>query len=146
MELWGGRFSKAPDRLALEFGASIDVDRRLYREDIVGSMAHCRMLARQGIIPLEDGRQILDGLVEGIEGGAFDFRLDGEDFHANVEGRLPEKSGEAASRLHTARSRNDQVALDARLWARGALIELCRRVAALQEALLDQAQRNLDVP
>src|SRR3954452_9195905 len=103
MELWGGRFSKAPDQLALEFGASIDVDRRLYQQDILGSMAHCRMLARQGIIPREDAETILAGLVEvlaEIEGGAFEFRLDREDIHANVEGRLREKIGEPASKLH----------------------------------------------
>jgi argininosuccinate lyase len=149
MELWGGRFSKAPDQLALEFGASIDVDRRLYRQDILGSMAHCRMLARQGIIPTEDARLILDGLVQvvaEIEDGQFGFRLDREDIHANVEGRLREKIGDAASKLHTARSRNDQVALDLRLWTRGALIDLSERIASLQEALLDQARANLDVP
>jgi argininosuccinate lyase len=148
MELWGGRFSKAPDQLALEFGASIGVDRRLYLQDILGSMAHCRMLARQGIIPLEDARQILDGLVAvlaEIEAGAFEFRLDREDIHANVEGRLREQIGEAAGKLHTARSRNDQVALDTRLWTRGALVDLCERIASLQEALLDQAEANLDV-
>src|SRR3954451_9346622 len=97
MELWGGRFSKAPDRLALEFGASIDVDRRLYRQDIVGSMAHCRMLARQGIGPLDDARRIVarlaDVLAE-IEAGPFAFRLAREDIHANVEGGLRELIGE----------------------------------------------------
>src|SRR5688500_7546641 len=121
MELWGGRFSKAPDQLALEFGASIDVDRRLARQDVLGSMAHCRMLARQGIVPIDDARAIVTGLAEvlaEIEAGQFQFRLDREDIHANVEGRLREKIGEPAGKLHTGRSRNDQVALDVRLWTR----------------------------
>ncbi|HEV8634208.1 MAG TPA: argininosuccinate lyase [Chloroflexota bacterium] len=145
MELWGGRFAGAPDRLALEFGASIDVDRRLYRQDILGSMAHCRMLARQGIVPLEEARTIVGGLgevLDEIERGEFAFRVDREDIHANVEGRLREKLGDLAGKLHTARSRNDQVALDTRLWAREAIVELVRRLASLQEALLDQADAN----
>ena len=148
MELWGGRFSKAPDQLALEFGASIDVDRRLYQQDILGSMAHCRMLARQGIIPREDAERSSTGWSTcwpRSRPDAFEFRLDREDIHANVEGRLREQIGEPASKLHTARSRNDQVALDTRLWTREALIELAERIAALQEALLDQASANLDL-
>jgi argininosuccinate lyase len=148
VELWGGRFSKGPNELALEFGASIDVDRRLYRQDILGSMAHCRMLARQGIIPADDAQTILEGLARvlaEIESGAFEFRLDREDIHANVEGRLRELIGEPAGKLHTGRSRNDQVALDARLWTREAIVALTERIAALQEALLDQADANLGV-
>jgi argininosuccinate lyase len=148
MELWGGRFSAAPDRLALEFGASIGVDRRLYRQDIVGSMAHCRMLARQGIVPLEEARALIGGLrevLDEIERGEFEFRVDREDVHANVEGRLREKLGDLAGKLHTARSRNDQVAVDTRLWAREAIVELVGRVAALQEALLDQAEASAGV-
>ena len=145
MELWGGRFAKPPDQLALEFGASIGVDRRLYRQDVVGSMAHCRMLARQGIIPTEDARAILGGLVEvlgEIERGELAMRVDREDIHANVEGRLREKLGEVAGKLHTARSRNDQVALDTRLWAREAIVVLARRLADLQAALLEQAEAS----
>jgi argininosuccinate lyase len=148
MELWGGRFSKPPDQLAMEFGASIDVDRRLYRQDVIGSMAHCRMLARRGIVPTEDARRILGGLVEvleEIERGELELRVDREDIHANVEGRLREKLGDVAGRLHTARSRNDQVALDTRLWAREAIVALARRLADLQSALLDQADANRDV-
>lgn len=149
MELWGGRFSKAPDQLALEFGASINVDRRLYRQDILGSMAHARMLARQGIIPTDDARTILAGLrdvLAEIESGRFQFRLEREDIHANVEGRLRELIGEPAGKLHTGRSRNDQVALDFRLWTREAVVVVCERVASLQEALLDQAEANAGVP
>jgi len=148
MELWGGRFSKAPSELALEFGASIDVDKRLARQDVLGSMAHCRMLARQGIIATDEARQILGGLREvlaEIEDGRFTFRLDREDIHANVEGRLRELLGDVAGKLHTARSRNDQVALDARLWTREAIVELVERAAGVQVALLDQAEANVDV-
>src|SRR5258708_2982688 len=115
MELWGGRFSKGPNELALEFGSSIDVDPRLARHDILGSVAHCRMLARQGIIPKDDAQQILTGLAEvlvEIEAGQFIYRLDREDIHANVEGRLRERIGAVAGKLHTGRSRNDQVAID----------------------------------
>ena len=149
MELWGGRFAAAPSQLALAFGASIDVDKRLYRQDILGSMAHCRMLARQGIIASDEARTIVAGLKEildEIERGDFAFRLDREDIHANVEGRLREKLGDVAGKLHTARSRNDQVALDVRLWAREALVELAERFAALQETLLDKADENRGVP
>src|SRR5687768_18458140 len=111
-------------------------------------MAHCRMLARQGIIPTEDARAILGGLAEvlsEIERGELELRVDREDIHANVEGRLREKLGDVAGRLHTARSRNDQVALDTRLWAREAIVALSRRLADLQSALLDQADANRDV-
>ena len=148
MELWGGRFSKSPDQLALEFGASIDVDRRLFREDIVGSMAHARMLSRQGIIDSVDASSILRGLAEvlsEIESGVFTFRVDREDIHANVEGRLRELIGEAAGRLHTGRSRNDQVALDTRLWTRGAIVRLTGLIIDLQTALIEQAIANQDV-
>ncbi|HEY3080730.1 MAG TPA: argininosuccinate lyase [Chloroflexota bacterium] len=148
MELWGGRFAGAPDRLALEFGASIDVDRRLYRQDVLGSMAHCRMLARQGILTSDEAKTIVAGLhevLEEIERGELTFRVDREDIHANVEGRLREKLGDLAGKLHTGRSRNDQVALDTRLWAREAIVELIGRLAALQEALLDQAEANAGV-
>lgn len=148
MELWGGRFSKPPDQLALEFGASVDVDRRLYRQDVLGSMAHCRMLARQGIISYDDARAMLRGLrqiLTEIEAGTLTFRIDREDVHANVEGRLREILGDTAGKLHTARSRNDQVALDTRLWTREALGLLVGRIADLQSALLDQAVANLDV-
>ena len=148
MELWGGRFAKPPDQLALEFGASIGVDKRLYRQDVLGSIAHCRMLARKGIIPIEDARAILGGLVDvlgEIERGELELRVDREDIHANVEGRLREKLGEVAGKLHTARSRNDQVALDTRLWAREAVVVLVRRLAELQAALLEQAEVNREV-
>ena len=149
MELWGGRFTSAPSEMALAFGASIDVDRRLYRQDILGSMAHCRMLARQGIISADEARTILAGLrdvLAEITSGEFEFRLDREDIHANVEGRLREKLGDVAGKLHTARSRNDQVALDTRLWAREAIVELVEGIAAFQSALLDQADENRGVP
>ena len=120
-ELWGGRFEARPDALVEAFTASIDFDRRLYREDIAGSIAHARMLARQGIIPTEDAEAIVGGLEAiraDIDAGRFAFRADREDIHLNIEAALAERIGPAAGRLHTARSRNDQVATDFRLWVR----------------------------
>ncbi|MBI2912671.1 MAG: argininosuccinate lyase, partial [Chloroflexi bacterium] len=111
------------DRRALEYTASIGFDRRLYRHDISGSIAHARMLARQAIIPPADAEAIVRGLEEirhEIERAEFPFRLELEDLHLNIEARLREKIGEAAGRLHTARSRNDQVATDMRLFVREA--------------------------
>lgn len=145
---WGGRFAAATDRVVEAFTASIDFDRRLYREDIAGSIAHCRMLAAQGIISREDAALIEGGLVEvreEIERGEFPFRASLEDIHMNVETRLQEKIGPAAGRLHTARSRNDQVALDLRLFVRAAAAETVSRLLALQETLLELGERNQDV-
>ena len=118
-KVWAARFAKAPDPRAEAFTASIDVDRRLYKQDIAGSIAHARMLARQGIIPAADAEAIVRGLEEirqEIEAGRFVFRRELEDVHMNIEAALRERIGEAADRLHTARSRNDQVATDLRLY------------------------------
>lgn len=145
---WGGRFAAATDKLVEAFTASIDFDRRLYREDIAGSAAHCRMLAASGIISPEDADLILHGLAEvreEIEAGAFPFRQDLEDIHMNVEARLRERIGPAAGRLHTARSRNDQVALDLRLYVRATCVETVERLVALQEALLSLAASHQEV-
>jgi argininosuccinate lyase len=125
--------------------ASIDFDRRLYAQDIAASKAHCEMLARQGIVSLEDGAAILQGLdtiAREIEDGRFTFKVALEDIHMNVESRLKELIGEAAGRLHTARSRNDQVATDFRLWVRDASDDLDRALGGLQAALLDQAEAH----
>ena len=136
------------DRRALEYSASIAFDRRLYRHDIAASIAHARMLARQGIIPDDDAESIVRGLDEvlgEIERGEFPFREELEDIHLNIEVRLKEKIGEAAGRLHTARSRNDQVATDMRLYVMQACDEVRGALRAVQAALLAQAETNRDV-
>jgi argininosuccinate lyase len=125
--------------------ASIEVDRRLYAHDIAGSKAHAAMLARQGIISREDGEAIdagLDKILQQIEKGEFTFRASLEDIHMNIEARLEELIGEAAGRLHTARSRNDQVATDLRMWVRDALDGLDHAVRELQAALITQAEHH----
>ncbi len=145
MDLWGGRFERAPDRLVKEFTASIGFDRRLYRQDILGSIAHCRMLARQGILRPEEAEAIIAGLRQirqEIAEGRFPFALDREDIHLNIEGRLHDLIGEVAGKLHTARSRNDQVALDLRLYAREAILLTVERLLDLSAALLDLASRH----
>jgi argininosuccinate lyase len=143
--MWGGRFAGGPAAIMRRINASIDFDRRLYAEDIAGSKAHCAMLVAQRIISAEDGAAITGGLEQiqaEIDAGTFTFREDLEDIHFNVEARLAELIGSAAGRLHTARSRNDQIALDFRLWVRGAIDRLDAALAELQAALLDQAEAH----
>ncbi len=133
--------------LASNFTASLDVDRRMYREDIAGSVAHARMMARQGIISETDVDQIVRGLQQiesEIESGEFDWKEELEDIHMNVESRLFELIGDAAGRLHTARSRNDQVATDSRMYARRAAVDAVRAVRLTQRALLKQAVDHFD--
>ena len=145
--MWGGRFSTRPDALMQAINVSIDVDRRLWRQDLAGSRAHCRMLMAQGIIDVASGEAILKGLdqVEAeIEAGTFPFRAEYEDIHMNVEARLAELIGPAAGRLHTARSRNDQVAVDFRLWVREACDRSIGQLEALQRALLAKAEAYAD--
>ncbi|GIX16250.1 MAG: argininosuccinate lyase [Rhodothalassiaceae bacterium] len=145
--LWGGRFTAEPDLLMRRINASIDVDRRFALEDIALSRAHCRMLVRQGIIPEDDGARILAGLdrVEAeIRAGTLRFDPALEDIHMHVEARLHELVGPAAGRLHTARSRNDQVATDFRLWCRRALLVLDRAAEELQEALIARAEAEAE--
>jgi argininosuccinate lyase len=135
------------DQRALKYSASIAYDRRLYRHDIAGSIAHTRMLAKQGIIPGDDAESIVCGLEEvrdEIERGDFPFREDLEDIHLNIEARLREKIGEAAGRLHTARSRNDQVATDMRLFVMEACDDVASEIRGFQSALLDLAGANQD--
>ncbi|MGQ9573439.1 MAG: argininosuccinate lyase [Dehalococcoidia bacterium] len=147
-KVWAARFAKATDQRAEAFTASIDVDRRLWRYDIDGSIAHARMLAKQGIIPQEDGEAIVRGLEEiraEIQGGQFEFRRELEDIHMNIEGRLREKIGAAADRLHTARSRNDQVATDLRLYLKDVIVGVVTALRRLQGALLDLAEANRQV-
>lgn len=145
--VWGGRFAGGPDAVMERINASIDFDRRLYAQDIDASRAHCRMLVAQGILSSADGDAIADGLEKiraEIEAGAFAFTTALEDIHMNIEARLGELIGDPAGRLHTARSRNDQVATDLRLWVRDALDRLESGLADLQGALLDQAERHAD--
>ncbi|WP_093148759.1 argininosuccinate lyase [Thalassobaculum litoreum] len=145
--MWGGRFAAGPAEAMERINPSIDFDRRFWREDIQGSKAHAQMLVAQGILTAEDGAAIAQGLEDiwgEIESGEFKFSRALEDIHLNVESRLREKIGDAAGRLHTGRSRNDQVATDMKLWARGAIDALDVELKDLQAALIDQADRNAD--
>jgi argininosuccinate lyase len=145
--LWGGRFARGPAAVMERINASIGFDRKMYAQDIAASKAHCQMLVRQKIIPAADGEAILAGLdhvLGEIESGAFVFKTEHEDIHMNVEARLAELIGPAAGRLHTGRSRNDQVATDFKLWVRDALDGLDADIKALQTALLAQAERHVD--
>ena len=143
--MWGGRFEASPDEVMEAINASIDFDRRLYAEDIAGSIAHVTMLAKQGIVSQDDADAIADGLrrVQGeIEAGGFPFDRALEDIHMNIEARLAVLIGPAAGRLHTARSRNDQVATDLRLWLRARLDQADEACHALQAALIDRAEEH----
>ena len=147
-KLWGGRFSKTTDEMINEFQASIGFDRRMYREDIAGSLAHAAMLAKVGILSEEDRAPIEKGLKDilaQIEHGDFDFSVALEDIHMNIEKRLTDAIGDAGSRLHTARSRNDQVALDTHLFVRHAVVDVMAHIRALQQALTESAAQHRDV-
>jgi argininosuccinate lyase len=140
-----GRFEKAADKLVAEYTTSLPFDWRLYRHDIDGSMAHAKMLAKQGIISGEEAETIVRGLAaikEEIERGDFVFKAELEDIHMAIEARLMEIVGEAGGRLHTARSRNDQVSLDLRLFTKEAIQETTEKLRGLQEALVGQAEAN----
>lgn len=148
MKLWGGRFSKDTDQLVEEFTASISFDQRLAEEDIAGSMAHCRMLGKQGIISPEETEAILAGLAEvqgEIRRGELTFSLALEDIHMHVEKRLTEIIGPAGGKLHTARSRNDQVALDMHLYVKKEILAVSSLIASLQQAIVEVASDNLEV-
>ncbi len=145
--MWGGRFAAQPDDAMQAINASIDVDQRLWREDIEGSKAHAAMLAKQGIITAEDNAAIqagLDQIAAEIVEGQFRFSKELEDIHLNIEARLTERIGEAGKRLHTARSRNDQVATDFKLWTMRASREAGDGLRALQKALLKRADEHAD--
>ncbi len=144
---WGGRFSEPTDAFVERLNASVGFDQRLWREDVDGSLAHAAMLAQQGILTAEDLQAIQQGLAAiraDIEGGRFVWEQKLEDVHMNVERRLTERIGQAGARLHTARSRNDQVATDLRLWVLRYLDGLLPRIDALQDALLTLAERDGD--
>jgi len=147
--MWGGRFASGPAEIMEQINASIDFDKRLYRQDIQGSLAHAEMLVCCGILSAEDGKAIAQGLKtigQEIEEGRFVFQRALEDIHMNIEARLRDLIGEAAGRLHTARSRNDQVATDFRLWVRDQCDSLDHALKGLQEALIDQADAHADTP
>lgn len=146
-KLWGGRFQERTAGVVESFTESISFDRRLWRYDIEGSIAHATMLGREGIIPRRDAEKIIAGLREiaaDIESGKFRFREDLEDIHMNIEAALIRKIGEAGKRLHTARSRNDQVALDLRLYLRDSIDRISGLIRELQGTLLDAAEKHID--
>ena len=147
MKLWSGRFRKETDALVNDFNSSIQFDARLYREDIEGSMAHAAMLGRQGIISAEDTQAILMGLtgiLADIEAGKIEFSADNEDIHMNIETILTQRIGDAGKRLHTARSRNDQVAVDFRLYLKRQIAEIRDELLHFQQVLLDQAKQHTE--
>ena len=143
--MWGGRYSKGPDALMEKINASISFDQRLYIQDIKASVAHCHMLIDQKIIDPAAGNKIIEGLQkikEEIDKGVFEFKDSLEDIHLNIEGRLTEMIGEDAGRLHTARSRNDQIATDFKLWVRDEIDGLDENLSNLQSVLIDQAEKH----
>ncbi|MGL5116358.1 MAG: argininosuccinate lyase, partial [Beijerinckiaceae bacterium] len=147
-KMWGGRFETGPAAIMEEINASIDFDRKLWRQDIAGSKAHAAMLAATGILTEADVAAIqkgLDQVAAEIESGAFTFSRALEDIHMNIESRLKEIIGEPAGRLHTARSRNDQVATDFRLWVRDSVDEIDAQLADLQLALAEKALAHAGV-
>jgi argininosuccinate lyase len=147
-KLWGGRFSKSTDEMINEFQASISFDKRMYFEDITGSIAHAQMLAKCGIISEGDAKKIVGGLKEilaEIEDGKFTFDVDLEDIHMNIEKRLTDRIGEAGGRLHTARSRNDQVALDTHMYVRKECVNIAKLIIEMEGALVETAKKYADV-
>jgi argininosuccinate lyase len=147
-QLWGGRFSKSTDEMINDFQASISFDKRMYHEDIKGSIAHAKMLAKCGIITAADKDAIVKGLqdiLQQIEDGSFKFSVGLEDIHMNIEKRLTDAIGEAGGRLHTARSRNDQVALDTHMYVRKQVVEVQKLILDLQKALAETAEKYQDV-
>lgn len=147
MKLWGGRFTKATDKLVEEYTASISFDQQLWKEDIAGSLAHVTMLGKCGILPLEDVETIKAGLKKvaaKVENGEVEFTIENEDIHMNIEKMLIDEVGPVGGKLHTGRSRNDQVATDMHLYLREQVIELVELVSKLQDSLIGQAKENLD--
>src|SRR5438876_7035500 len=146
-KMWGGRFTERPDAIMEEINVSIDVDRKLYAQDIAASKAHAAMLAAQGILTADDAKNIstgLDTILSEIDQGSFTFKRALEDIHMNVESRLGELIGPAAGRLHTARSRNDQVATDFRLYVRDVIDGLDAALQSLQLELVERALEHVD--
>ncbi|MBQ3054145.1 MAG: argininosuccinate lyase [Clostridia bacterium] len=147
MKLWGGRFQKSTDAKVDDFNSSVRFDYKMYKQDILGSIAHSKMLGKQGIIPKEDSTLIAETLMEilqEIEDGKVEFMIDAEDIHMNIEKLLTDKIGDAGKRLHTARSRNDQVALDIRMYLKEQTLEIKQMLISLENALVSLAQNNLE--
>ncbi len=147
MKLWGGRFKKETSGLMDDFHSSIGFDCRMYREDITGSIAHAQMLGKQGIIPKEDAQKITEGLkgiLADIDAGKVEFSTQAEDIHMNIESLLIQRIGEAGKRLHTGRSRNDQVALDIRMYQKRRIDDLCALLKELEKVILNIAKNNLE--
>lgn len=147
-KLWGGRFTQPTDKFVEEFTASIEFDQRLYRYDIQGSKAHAEMLGRQEIISTDEAKQIIAGLDEiltDIEAGKVEFTVALEDIHMNIEARLIERIGAVGGKLHTGRSRNDQVAVDIRLYLRDEIDTILDYLEKLEASLIKQAEENLDI-
>ena len=146
MKLWAGRFQKETDTLVNDFNSSIAFDARLYRQDIQGSIAHATMLGEQGIIEPHEAEKIVDGLkaiLADIEAGQVEFSPENEDIHMNIEALLTQRIGDTGKRLHTARSRNDQVAVDTRLYVKGEIPRIIGLVLDLETVLLKKARENL---
>ncbi|MEJ2658194.1 MAG: argininosuccinate lyase [Desulfobacterales bacterium] len=147
-KLWSGRFSEKTDRMVEDFTSSIDIDKRLYVYDIDGSIAHCRMLAKTSIISEADASVLIEGLgaiKREIERGRFQFDKSLEDIHMHIEARLIEKVGKTAQKLHTARSRNDQVVLDVRMYLREETLNTIKRLVALAKVIVNLAKKYIDV-
>lgn len=147
-KLWSGRFSEKTDRMVEDFTSSIDLDKRLYSYDIEGSIAHCRMLAKASIISDEDALALIEGLgliKREIERGEFQFDIGLEDIHMHIETRLIEKVGKVAQKLHTARSRNDQVVLDVRMYLRDETLNTVKHLVMLAKVMVDLAKKYIDV-
>ena len=145
-KMWGGRFDQASSEIMLEINSSIDFDKNLYKYDIAGSIAHCKMLAKQKIITNEESQKIISGLKqieEEIESDNFQFKQELEDIHMNIENRLSEIIGDVAGKLHTARSRNDQVATDFKLYVKDASKQIYDLLSNLQKILIEKAQENI---
>ena len=145
---WGGRFSEPVDAFVARFTASVDFDKRLYRHDIMGSIAHATMLEQAGVLTAAERDAIIAGLQQiqaEIEAGQFDWRVDLEDVHMNIEARLTDRIGITGKKLHTGRSRNDQVATDIRLWLRDEIDVILGEITRLQQGLLEQAEQHAEV-
>jgi len=146
-QAWGGRFSESTDAFVAAFTASIDFDKRLYKHDIQGSRAHAQMLGKAGILSDDDVITIINGLnaiEKDIEDGNIEWSIALEDIHMNIEARLTDRIGIAGKRLHTGRSRNDQVATDVRLWLRDEIDGICHEIRRLQTGLIEVAEREAD--
>ncbi len=146
-QMWGGRFEEKPSDIMEQINASIGVDKRMWRQDIRGSIAHATMLSKQGIISKDEAVEIVNGLnaiAEEIKSGQFEFKTSLEDIHMNIEARLREMIGDTAGKLHTARSRNDQVATDFRMWVRDAIDEVAHQIEDLQDVLSDLCEKHKD--